>query len=303
MTQQMALPLNQQYWQWRQHRICYSVLGTGQPLMLVHGFGGAIGHWRKNIPVLAAAGYQVYAIDLLGFGDSGKPDLAYSLELWQTLLQDFWAAHIQTPTVFIGNSIGGLLCLSLAANAPEITKGVALLNCAGGLSHRPQEFNWPLRWMMSGFSRLVRSRLFGPFLFDRIRQKSRIRATLKQIYSNPDAVTDELVELLYRPSCDPGAQRVFASVVTAGSGPKISDLLPQVNCPLLVIWGEADPWIPTAASQIFQDWNQETATSPQNQRSLALITLPETGHCPHDDRPEWVNPLMIDWLNQSISGR
>jgi len=63
-------------------------MGTGRPLVLIHGFG-AIGHWRKNIPVLAAGGYQVFALDLLGFGGSDKPALDYTLELWEELLKDF----------------------------------------------------------------------------------------------------------------------------------------------------------------------------------------------------------------------
>lgn len=303
MSQQPAplTPLNLQRWQWRGHQICYSVMGTGQPLVLVHGFGAAIGHWRHNIPVLAEAGYQVYALDLLGFGASDKPDVAYSLELWQSLLQDFWTAHIQVPTVFIGNSIGALLSLMMAAHAPEMTQGAVLLNCAGGLNHRPDELNLPLRLVMSGFSRLVSAPLVGPFLFDRIRQKPRIRATLKQVYGNPAAVTDELVELLHRPSCDPGAQKVFASILSAPAGPKISELLPQVHCPLLVLWGEADPWTPVTGSQIFQLWSEQVAASSEQATAIQLITIPDIGHCPHDERPEVVNPLILNWLNQRFA--
>ena len=45
----------------------------GEPLLLVHGFGASVGHWRKNMPAFAAKGYRTYAIDLLGFGGSDKP--------------------------------------------------------------------------------------------------------------------------------------------------------------------------------------------------------------------------------------
>ena len=47
-----------QFWTWKGYKIQYTVMGSGQPLVLVHGFGASIGHWRKNIPVLANAGYQ-----------------------------------------------------------------------------------------------------------------------------------------------------------------------------------------------------------------------------------------------------
>jgi pimeloyl-ACP methyl ester carboxylesterase len=87
---------------------------------LIHGFGASIGHWRKNIPELAAAGYQVHALDLLGFGASDTPAIAYSLEVWESLLQDYWREHIGRPTVFVGHSIGGLITLMMLARSPEM---------------------------------------------------------------------------------------------------------------------------------------------------------------------------------------
>jgi pimeloyl-ACP methyl ester carboxylesterase len=85
-----ATSLEQLSWTWQGHTIPYTVRGEGQPLVLIHGFGASIGHWRKNIPVLAENGYQVYALDLLGFGGADKPALDYSLDLWQRQIQDFW---------------------------------------------------------------------------------------------------------------------------------------------------------------------------------------------------------------------
>lgn len=45
----------------------------GPPILLIHGFGASVGHFRRNFPVLVGAGYRVYAVDLLGFGSSDKP--------------------------------------------------------------------------------------------------------------------------------------------------------------------------------------------------------------------------------------
>lgn len=277
-------------WTWQGHKIAYIVAGSGTPLLLVHGFGASIGHWRKNISVLAASGYKVFAIDLLGFGSSDKPVIDYSLELWQTLLRDFWAEHIQQPTVFIGNSIGALLCLMITADYPEITLGSVLLNSAGGLSHRPDELNPLLRFVMATFNQLVRSEVTGKFLFDRIRQKHRIRSTLYQVYRDRASVTDELVDMLYEPACDPNAQKVFASVVTAPAGPKPEDLLPKIERPLLVIWGEADPWTPIGGAAIYK---QFSAT-----KDIKFHAIPNTGHCPHDERPEIVNAQILTWLEE-----
>ncbi|OIP71712.1 MAG: alpha/beta hydrolase [Oscillatoriales cyanobacterium CG2_30_40_61] len=278
-------------WTWKGHQIQYTATGSGQPLVLIHGFGASIGHWRHNIPILAQGGYQVFALDLLGFGASAKPNLDYSLELWEELLTDFWAEKIKQPAIFIGNSIGALLGLIMVANHPEISSGAVLINCAGGLNHRPEELNLPLRLIMGLFAKVVSNPILGPLMFNQIRQKHRIRNTLNQVYGNKQAITDELVDLLYNPSNDIGAQQVFASILTAPPGPQPSELLPQIQQPLLIIWGETDPWTPITGAKIYQDLAE---INP----SVEFISIPDTGHCPHDERPEQVNSIILNWLNQ-----
>ncbi len=279
------------FWTWQGHKIQYTVMGTGRPLVLVHGFGASIGHWRKNIPVLADAGYRVFAIDLLGFGGSDKAPINYSVDVWVKLLKDFWAERIQEPAVFIGNSIGALISLTVLAEHPEIAAGGVLINCAGGLSHRPHELNPPLRIVMSGFNRLVNHPITGSFVFNRIRQKHQIRRTLYQVYRDRTAVTDELVDLLYQPSCDPGAQKVFASILCAPPGASPNELLPKVNLPLLVLWGAADPWTPISGAKIYED-------AFSNGKNIKVVAIPKAGHCPHDEVPDKVNSEIIDWLRQ-----
>lgn len=278
-------------WTWKGYNIRYTVQGTGQPVILIHGFGAAIGHWRNNIPVLAEQGYRVFALDLLGFGGSDKPALDYTLDLWQELLKDFHADLVQEPAVFVGNSIGALLCLMVLANHPDVARAGVLLNAAGGLNHRPEELNLPLRVVMGTFTKLVSSNLVGPLLFHQIRQKPRIRRTLQQVYRDHTAVTDELVEMLYEPSCDPGAHKVFASIVTAPPGPSPGELLPRVAQPLLILWGEADPWTPIAGAKRYQELAQTEGDR------VSFVPIPNAGHCPHDECPATVNRLMLEWLS------
>ncbi|MBE9067840.1 alpha/beta fold hydrolase [Leptolyngbya cf. ectocarpi LEGE 11479] len=282
-------------WNWRGYDIQYTVAGQGVPLVLIHGFGASIGHWRKNIPVLAASGYQVYALDLLGFGGSEKPALDYSLDLWEVLLRDFWRHHIRVPAVFVGNSIGGLLVLMTLANSPHIAQGGVLLNCAGSLNHRPEDLPRALGVVMGLFGKVVSSPVLGPLIFSQVRRRFRIRGALKQVYGNRDAITPELVELLYQPSCDFGAQKVFASILTGPPGPRPSELIPQIQHPLLVLWGEIDPWTPIQGATLYQ------AMADDPDQTVTFQSLPDTGHCPHDERPEIVNQLILEWLNTQIS--
>ncbi len=290
MTAQLtSASFETQHWQWQGRDIAYIEVGKGRPLVLIHGFGASIGHWRKNIPALAAAGYRVLALDLLGFGASAKPPLDYSIELWQKLLQDFWQARVGAPAVLIGNSIGGLLSLTVAAESPELVAGTVLINCAGGLNHRPEELNLPLRLLMGTFSKVVGSRRVGRAIFELVRRPGRIRSSLYQVYRDRAAVTDELVELIYRPSCDPGAHAVFASVLSAPPGPKPSELLPRLQSPLLVLWGDRDPWTPIAGSKIYQNLARD-------RDDVEFYAISGAGHCPHDERPEAVNAHLLAWL-------
>ncbi len=294
MTNNISREIEQLSWQWQDYLIPYTVSGEGQPLLLIHGFGACLGHWRKNIPVLAQEGYRVYALDLLGFGAADKPILNYSLELWQQQLKDFWQEIIQEPTVFVGNSIGALLSLMLIADFPEIAKGGVLINCAGGLNHRPEELNLPLRLVMGTFTKLVSSPLLGKLIFNNVRRKQNIRRTLYQVYRDRQAVTDELVEMFYQPSCESSAQKVFASILTAPPGPKPEDLLPRLEHPLLVLWGEDDPWTPIQGAAIYQQMADRST-------QVEFYAIPQTGHCPHDEKPEIVNPLIRDWLERQLT--
>ena len=277
-------------WNWQGHKIRYTIAGIGKPLLLIHGFGASIGHWKKNISVLADAGYKVFALDLLGFGGSDKAPLDYTLELWESQITDFWAEFINEPTVFVGNSIGALLALMLVTNKPETAAGGVLINCAGGLNHRPGDLNPILSLVMGGFAKLVSSPATGKLIFNSIRRKSQIRRTLYQVYRDRNAVTDELVEMLYQPSCTPGAQKVFASVLTAPAGRTPEELLPNLQRPLLVVWGEKDPWTPVSGAKIYQDLADH---NPE----VEFQIIPNAGHCPHDENPEAVNAQIINWLS------
>ena len=103
-------PYKERKWIWRGHRINYAVAGPGYgtPVVLIHGFGGNVGHYRKLIARLADEGhYRVYAIDLLGFGASDKPrKLKYTPSVWKDQVLDFIETFCAEPCVLVGNSIG-----------------------------------------------------------------------------------------------------------------------------------------------------------------------------------------------------
>ena len=279
------------YWQWRGNSIYYVSAGEKSqkpPLLLVHGFGASTDHWRKNIIKLQEQ-FQVWAIDLLGFGRSAKPKQEYSGSLWQEQLHDFITEVIQQPTVIAGNSLGGYAALCVAAEYPQSVAGLILLNSAGPFSD--VERNTQSR--SNPFGKIVRSILLQPWasflLFQYVRRRSIIRKTLNNVYFDPSAITEQLIEDIYRPSCDRGAADVFNAVFKTPQGEKVDVLLSKMQCPLLLLWGEKDPWIKARERGI-----QFRQYYPQVTEHYL-----EAGHCPHDEVPEQVNALMTEWLLSS----
>jgi pimeloyl-ACP methyl ester carboxylesterase len=253
---------------------------AGTPLLLIHGFGASTDHWRKNIGPLAQH-RPVYAIDLLGFGRSHKPVLQYSGELWRDQLHDFVREVIAQPIVAAGNSLGGYAALVLSVDHPAAVKGLVLLNGAGPFSDAKQPDGWQ-KLLGDTAMALFQQGWASWLLFQYFRQKSVIRNTLLQVYRDPSAVTDELVEDIYRPSCDEGAAEVFAAVFQTPPGRPVDALLSALDRPLLLLWGDSDPWMKVSRAERF------LCAYP----SAELVLLP-AGHCPHDERPELVNPRLL----------
>ena len=286
-------PIPGQYWQWRGHKVYYVQAGEPRvqrpPLLLVHGFGASTDHWRKNITELSAD-FQVFAIDLLGFGRSAKPKLQYSADLWQDQLHDFINQVIGQKTILAGNSLGGYACLCVASQRCDSAAGVVLLNSAGPFSpaeNQIQPAANPLKKPLGNAIKwCFKQRLAQSLLFEYTRQKWVIRRTLEKVYLDKSAVTDQLVAEIQRPAYDQGALDVFISVFSTPQGEKVDVLLKQLNCPLLLLWGEADPWMKARErSQKFHEYYPQLT-------EYFLIA----GHCPHDEIPEQVNLHLRNWV-------
>ncbi len=119
-----------------------------------------------------------------------------------------------------------------------------------------------------------------------------MRKILLQAYRRADAVTDELIELILEPARDKGAVDVFVAFTAYSQGPLPEDLLPILPCKAIILWGTDDPWEPIALAKEFVKY-------PQVEK---FIPLEGVGHCPQDEAPELVNPILQQWiLEKSLS--
>lgn len=113
-------------------RIHYAVSsGAGKPLVLVHGLEGRWQDWLPLIPDLIKGGYKVYALDLVGFGHSDRPDVDYSIALQTDILRQFLdSQNLQQPDL-AGWSMGGWISLKFTAEHPERVRRLILMDSAG----------------------------------------------------------------------------------------------------------------------------------------------------------------------------
>ncbi len=321
-------PRSLQHWCWRGHSIGFTsqTPGSGSEdtpsqdsgpavVVLIHGFGASSGHWRHNLPELGKH-FSTYAIDLLGFGSSDKPrsrlrgeaaragSVSYGFDLWAEQVADF-AAWILASTCIdqsgpvpslqlVGNSIGGVV--ALRASELLIARGlplrqVILIDCAQRTldEKRVALLPWPQRASRPLIKQLVRQRWLIAPLFRTLARPGFIRRVLAMAYPSGANVDDALVELLFRPSTDPGAPESFRGFVNLFDDHLAPEILARLgSLPVRMIWGEQDPWEnPTEARQ----WAEQFSCISE------LRLLPGLGHCPHDEAPQLVNPILIEWLS------
>ncbi|MCF8132948.1 MAG: alpha/beta fold hydrolase [Synechococcus sp. Tobar2m-G35] len=280
--------------------------GTASPVVLVHGFGASSGHWRAVMAPLAQD-RPVWAPDLLGFGASAMPPsrldgeppapgaVRYGFDLWARQLADFVLDQVApdgTPVQLVGNSVGALAVLRAAelllqAGRPPVQ--LILIDCAQRrLDDKRLGEQPPLaRLGRPLLKQLVRRRAVIQPLLRLLARPAAVRQALAQAYPSGSHCDDELLELLLAPSRREEASESFRGFVNLFNEELAPSLLARLPVPVRLLWGEADPWEPVAEAH---DWARSFACIRE------LVVLPGLGHCPFDEDPDTVVPILRRWL-------
>ena len=286
---------NQQDWLWQGWKVRYTFIHNPQsqvPVILLHGFGGSIGHWRQNIAELAKH-HSVYALDLLGFGASEKPAASYGIALWTEQVYEFWKTFVKVPAVLVGNSIGSVTCLAAAATHSEMARGVAMISLpdtSGREECIPVVFRPLVRKIKSAFA----SPLVLQPLFHLLRQPYILRRWVGLAYACKEAITDELLEIISAPARELGSAQAFCAILRAMLSPKFSpcikSILSNLQIPSLLLSGQKDRMVPPTSARRFLGYNL----------LLQLVELENAGHCAHDECPERVNQELLNWIQTRV---
>lgn len=223
-------------------RTNYHDAGSGHPALLIHGSGPGVtgwANWRLTIPVLSQVS-RVIVPDMVGFGFTDRPaGIQYNLDTWVAQVIGLLDALKIEKTDLIGNSFGGSLALALAIRHPQRVRRLVLMGSVG--VHFELTTGLDLAW---GYTPSIANmrKLLDVFAYDR------------------NLVTDELAELRYKASIQPGFQEAFSSMFPAPRQNGINALMSKeediraLPHDTLVIHGREDQIIPLANSVTLANW-------------------------------------------------
>lgn len=252
--------------------------GKGTPVVLIHGFGASLYAWRHTLPALSAAGYRVIAFDNRGFGFSDKPAHGYSTTDYARLAVAVLDSLHISSAVLVGHSMGGAIAAEVALAHPDRVRGLVLIDAAGYGMRFPgllKIARWPF---VGAIATAFRSR----WITARI-----VRST----YADPSNLSDADVDQYYAPVPDPDFGRALRGVLREFRFDSLGGRLGALQTPTLVVWGEADRWIPLRNGSRFV----------QEMPRAAFVVVPRTGHNAPEESPAEVNRVLLDFLKEGLS--
>ena len=275
-----ALPVDhvggvRQPWNWRGYEIFATELGSGPLILLVHGIGpGASSYEFRKLAPLLARDHRVVAFDLLGCGLSELPDVEYSPELFVEQIADAIGKFADGPMTLCGSGLGGTFAARAAARVPERVRKLVLIAPSGLAGVADEEPGAAQR----SLTFLLRSPIAGESAFNAMASKPALRRYLRHdVYGDPAAVSDDIVEHYYAVTHQLGARYVPAHLYGGGLNNNIARDLPFVEAQVLVMWGERAP----ALNPVRNAYDYVRYA-----RDAGLVTFPRSGLLPHEEEPE-----------------
>ncbi|MGZ5388496.1 MAG: alpha/beta fold hydrolase [Aeromicrobium sp.] len=279
----MTSPDELQYVVLHGHRRAYRMMGSGPALLLLHGLGCDSSTWSTVIPTLAEH-YTVIAPDLLGHGESDKPNADYSLGGYANGMRDLLTILRIDKVTVVGHSLGGGIAMQFAYQYPERTERVCLIS-TGGLG---PEVTPLIRFLtVPGSGALlgaVTARPLRPVVSGGLRALSRIGLPLTRDLGE----VSEIYQNLSDPGMRRAVQRVTSHVLNwRGQYVTMTDRAYLARLmPMLVLWGRQDVVIPVS----------HAGTASAYATNSEVHVLEKSGHFPHKDHPEEFCRLVVEFI-------
>ncbi|MRJ77946.1 alpha/beta fold hydrolase [Aeromicrobium sp. SMF47] len=263
------------------HRRAYRMCGSGPALLLVHGLACDSSTWLEVMPTLAER-FTVIAPDLLGHGQSDKPDADYSLGGYANGMRDLLTVLGIDKVTVVGHSFGGGVAMQFAYQFPDRTERVVLV-ATGGLG---KEVTPLIRFLtVPGSGLAIGAATSSPL-------RPVVSAAMRTLARLPVRATRDLGEVatIYEALADPAQRRAVQRVTSHvlnwhGQSVTMTDRSYLARLmPVLVIWGRDDVVIPASHADL----------APTQVSDVHV--LEDSGHFPHKDHPEKVARLVTEFV-------
>jgi pimeloyl-ACP methyl ester carboxylesterase len=229
-------------------KIRYRRAGTGDPVLLLHGWGSSIEGWASVFNDFAKQ-YATWAIDFPGHGESGLPPKPWGVaDFKEHTLHIMDALGLKCPHI-IAHSFGGRVTIKMASAHPERVNKIALVDSAGVIPPRPPKYY--VRLFIAKIGKFLAR--YGGSLGQRIRNSiySKIGST---DYANAGPLRDTFVKIVNE---------------------DLTPFMPQIKSSVLLVWGEDDRDTPVASARVME------RLIPNSE----LVVLEHAGHFSYVDQP------------------
>ena len=251
-----------QLYAWKYGEVSFQQLGSGESIVLIHGFGP--GHdseeWRAACEHLAPD-YRLFVLDLLGWGRSDKPKIDYDGEVYIQLITSFLEDIVGRRALVVAAGLSTAYAVQIAVDHPELIKALALVVPSESAIRGDEP---DLRDAL--LNRALRTPIVGTSVLNLITSRSSLAHYLrKDVFSTPDQVDAGRIEHHYRSSHQPGAHAALAAYLSGYLNHEVGDELARLEVPVWLAWGRksesppieaADIWlqsIPHASLEVFED--------------------------------------------------
>jgi pimeloyl-ACP methyl ester carboxylesterase len=258
-------------------------IGSGPPLVFVHGLSGSWQNWLENIPEFARD-HRVIAVDLPGFGASPMPPEKISISGYGRWLDGLFDALGIEGAAVVGNSMGGFIAAETAIKFPHRIERLVLVSAAG-LTIEHQRNERLLRLMEAGenIAQFVTAHAMAQSKWLVGRPRGR-RALMWFVAAHPERLHPALVAEQVHGAGKPG----FLPALDAMTDYPIRDRLADITCPTLIVWGSKDMLVPIKDAHEFDRLIGDSR----------LVVYEDTGHVAMLERPDRFNADLRAFLDE-----
>jgi pimeloyl-ACP methyl ester carboxylesterase len=259
-------------------------LGSGPPIVFVHGLSGSWPNWLEQLAVFAAD-HRVIAMDLPGFGHSPMPAGEISISGYARTLDRLLGELDVDAAALVGNSMGGFISAELAIAYPQRVERLVLVSAAGLSTYQ----NPATLRAMPAVRRLNRvmaaTAAWAATHSDAVVRRPRLReATLSLVVRHPGQLDPALAAEQLRGAGKPG----FLEALEAILDYEVRERLSEIACPTLIVWGENDRLVDVGDADVFAE------LIPDSRK----VVFADTGHMAMLERPERFNQLLREFLDE-----